>query len=217
MRGVFNLFQKKDQFRPEPGMQLEIELPEEDLVLHARVRQVGKKTLGATTSHPLPRFLGPGAKVRVHGLSGSTFYSYGATVHNCEGTSLDLSIPGSDAEAQALPAWSDEDRVDFSVHADYQASRSPYKQAADVLAVGRQSLLIQANVSIPSQTALELWLKLPGRDLPWQATARTVRSQPATEPRKHLVEIDLSEVPEAERSALWDAAVRQHMRLASKN
>lgn len=217
MRGMFNLFQKRGHFRPEPGMPLELEWNESgDVVLYAKIKQVQRRKMVVTCAGPLPR-IAPGARVRVCNLSPPWFYTYTASVHNCEGDTLELSLPNNELDSHQIPTFSEEDKVEYATHVDYQASRSPYKQAAEVVAVSRRGLTLQTNVSIPSQTQLELHLKLPNRSEPLPAQVRAVRSQDAGDDRrKYTTEVEFVTIPEPERMALWDVALSYHLRTTTR-
>ena len=178
MKGLLNLFKKSQAFRPQAGQPVELELSEPgqpESILYGVIRQVERKKLviegnGAGT-------IVPGAKVRVCALAKPWFFSYQANVLSREGQRVEVSVPSNDTENCPVPAFEDEHKLEFATPADYQASRSPYKQAAEVLAVGRRGLTLSTNVSIPNRTNLEISLRLPQLKQPISAQGRA-RSLP---------------------------------------
>ena len=198
-------------------MPVELEWTEagSEVVLYAKITQVQRKKMLVSCAPPGAR-IAPGAKVRVCSLSHPWFYSYTANVYRSEDETLELSLPNQELDSHQVPAFGDEDKLEYATHVDYQATRSPYKQAAEVVAVGRKGLTLQTNVSIPSQTQLELHLKLPNRPEPVPAQVRAVRSQNVGDRKKHNTEVEFVTIPEPERMALWDVALRHHLRVTTR-
>lgn len=221
MRGIIsNLFKKSGQFRPQVGQAVELEWSEPGLketILYGKITEIKKKTLSLQCSAPVNDKLGPGSKLRVCALSQPWFFSYTANIHSASGMLLEISLPSNDLENIAVPNFEEEDKLNYATSVDYQASRSPYKQAAEVVAVGRKGLTLQTNVSIPSQTNLELHLKLPHRTEPLPAQVKAVSSQTLTERKKYATEVEFVSIPEPDRQALWEVALRHHLRVKSRS
>ena len=181
MRGLINsLFKKNGQFRPQVGQVVEVEWSEpgvKETILYGKVAEIKKKTLVIDCNSGNQPKLGPGIKVRICSLSPPWFFSYVANIHGNETRGLEVSMPASADQLENLqvPSFDEEEKLDYATTVDYQASRSPYKQAAEVIAVGRKGLTLQTNVSIPSQTSLEIHLKLPNRSEPLPAQVKAVR------------------------------------------
>jgi hypothetical protein len=220
MRGLIsNLFKKSGQFRPQVGQVIELEWTEpgvKEVILYGSIAEVKKKTLSVACTAPLSEKLGPGSKLRVCSLSPPWFFSYVANVHSSSGSRLELSLPGQDLDNLQVPTFTEEEKLNFATSVDYQASRSPYKQAAEVVAVGRKGLTLQTNVSIPSQTNLELFLRMPDRSEPLPAQVKAVRSETLTERKKYATEVEFVNLPEPDRLALWEVALRHHLRVKTR-
>jgi len=222
MRGLISQFFKKGggQFRPQVGQPLELEWAEpgqKEAVLYGKISELRKKILVVQCPSSLISKIGPGAKLRVCSLSPPWFFSYMANVLGCEGSQLELSLPNQEQlENLPVPTFAEEEKLDFATSVDYQASRSPYKQAAEIIAVGRKGLTLQTNVNIPSQTSLELHLKLPNRNDPIPAQVKAVRSQNLVERKKFATEVEFVDFPESEREALWEIALRHHLRVKTR-
>jgi len=222
MRGLINnLFKKSGQFRPQVGQVVEIEWSEpgvKETVLYGKVAEIKKKTLviDCNASH-YPK-LGPGVKVRICSLSPPWFFSYVANIHGNTANLLEVSMPTNSEQLEnlAVPSFNEEEKLDYATSVDYQASRSPYKQAAEVTAVGRKGLTLQTNVSIPNQTNLEIHLKLPNRSEPLPAQVKAVRSETLTERKKYATEVEFVDFPEGERQELWAVALRHHLRVKTR-
>lgn len=221
MRGILNIFSRKGgNFKPQPGAEVEVEWTdpqtEEILVVFATIHEVQKKKLTLQTVTPVPSRLGPGAKVRLCSLDSSWFYAYQANVHSCSGQLLEVSLPtGDQLETHQIPTFDEAEKIDFVTTVDYRASRSPYNQVAEVVAVGRQGLTLQTNMSIPSQTPLELSLRLPNRSQPLTSQVKTVRSVAAEgERKKFLAEVEFVETGAVE--TLWTMALRNHLRTSTR-
>lgn len=220
MRGFLNLFSKKHPFRPQPNQPLELEWRESGLpecILYVGVVEVQRRKLVVQASRELPLNLGPGSKLRVCSLSPPWFQSYNANLLQVSGNRLELSLPNQDElENHQVPQFEEAQKVDFATPADYQASRSPYKQTAEVVAVGRKGLTLQTKVSIPSQTQLDIQLKLPDRSDPLPAQVKAVASINLTESKKYATEVEFVAIPEPELQALWDVALRHHLRVTTR-
>ena len=224
MRGLIsNLFKKNKPFRPKVGQVVELEwsdsaISDIEIILYGSIAEIRKKTVVVECTASLSDKLGPGSKLRLCSLSPPWFYSYVANVHSSEGNRLELSLPNADhMENLPVPTFDDEQKLDFATAVDYKASRSPHKQAAEVVAVGRHGLTLQTNVSIPSQTNLELNLKLPNRSEPLPAKVKAVKSQTLQEERKkYATEVEFVSIPEPERHALWEVALRHHLRTKTR-
>lgn len=221
MRGIIsNLFKKGGQFRPQVGQPVELEWSEpgvKESVLYGKITEIKKKTLTVQCGQPVSEKLGPGSKLRVCSLSQPWFFSYVCNVHSSSGMLLEVSLPTNDTENTAVPSFDEEEKLNYATPVDYQASRSPYKQAAEVVAVGRKGLTLQTNVSIPNQTNLELHLKLPNRTEPLPAQVKAVSSQTLTERKKYATEVEFVSIPEPERQALWEVALRHHLRVKTRS
>lgn len=223
MRGLINsLFKKNGQFRPQVGQIVEVEWSEpgvKETVLYGKVAEIKKKTLVIdcnSSNHPK---LGPGVKVRICSLSPPWFFSYVANIHSNEALGLEVSMPANADQLENLqvPSFNEEEKLDYATSVDYQASRSPYKQAAEVTAVGRKGLTLQTNVSIPSQTNLEIHLKLPNRSEPLPAQVKAVKSETLSERKKYATEVEFVDFPEGERQELWEVALRHHLRVKTRS
>ena len=222
MRGLINsLFKKSGQFRPQVNQVVEVEWSEpgiKETVLYGKVKEIKKKTLVIDCNSSSQPKLGPGVKVRICSLSPPWFFSYVANIHANESLGLEVSMPANaeQLENHQIPSFNDEEKLDYATSVDYQASRSPYKQAAEVTAVGRKGLTLQTNVSIPNQTNLELHLKLPNRSQPLPAQVKAVRSETLSERKKYSTEVEFVDFPEGERQELWEAALRHHLRVNTR-
>lgn len=217
---ILNLFSKRGQFRPQPGMTLEMEWSDPNVgeaILFATVTEVHKKKLVIKCETPLSSKMGPGARVRVCTLTHPWFHSYLANVLDRGGEqTLELSMPAQEPEAQQVPAFDDTEKLDYVTAADYQASRSPYKQSAEVVGVARNGLTLQTNVAIPAQTNLEVTLKLPGHGAPLSAQVRAVASQNVAERKKFNTEVEFVSIDDSGKQALWDVALRHHLRVTTR-
>ncbi len=217
MKGILNLFKKPQGFRPQVGQPIELELVEAgqpETVLYAIIRQVEKKMLVIEGNGS--DSIAPGTKVRVCALAQPWFHSYQAKVFARDGQRLEISLPGNDTDNKPVPTFEEEHKIDFATPADYQASRSPYKQAAEVLAVGRKGLTLSTNMSIPSQTSLEISMRLPQLKQPLSAQVKAVKSQ-SLEGKKFATEVEFVEFSESDREKLWELALRQHLRQTTRS
>lgn len=222
MRGLINsLFKKSGQFKPQVGQVVEVEWSEpgvKETVFYGKVAEIKKKTLVIDCNSGSQTKLGPGVKVRICSLSPPWFFSYVANIHGNEARGLEVSMPANADQLENLqvPSFDDEEKLDYATSVDYQASRSPYKQAAEVIAVGRKGLTLQTNVSIPNQTNLEIHLKLPDRSQPLPAQVKAVRSQTLSERKKYATEVEFVDFPEGQRQELWEVALRHHLRVKTR-
>ena len=220
MKGLISsLFKRSGQFRPQVGQVVELEWSEpgvKETILYGTIAETKKKTLVIDCTTPMSEKLGPGSKLRVCSLSPPWFFSYSANIHSSTGHRVELSLPTQDMENLQVPTFDEEEKLNYATSVDYQASRSPHKQAAEVVAVGRKGLTLQTNVSIPSQTNLEVFLKLPNRSQPLPAQVKAVRSQTLTERKKYATEVEFVSIPEPEIQALWDVALRHHLRVKTR-
>lgn len=222
MRGLINsLFKKSGQFRPQVGQVVEVEWSEpgvKETILYGKVSEIKKKTLLIECNSANQSKLGPGVKVRICSLSPPWFFSYVANIHANETRGLEVSMPANADQLDNLqvPSFDEEEKLDYATSVDYQASRSPYKQAAEVIAVGRKGLTLQTNVSIPSQTSLEIHLKLPNRSEPLGAQVKAVKSETLSERKKYATEVEFVDFPEGERQELWEVALRHHLRVKTR-
>lgn len=220
MKGILNLFKKQAAFRASLGQLLELEWQEAnqaEQVVYATVQEVAKKKLVLACSSPLSNKLAPGIKVRVCALSGGSFQSYQANLLDKNGNTLEVSLSGSETvDQQVVPNFDNDKKIDFVTSVDYQASRSPYKQAAEVIAVGRNGVTLKTNMSLPRQTQLEVFVKLPNRAQPLNGQVRTVSSESLADPKKFATEVEFVEFSEADREALWDVALRHHLRVTTR-
>lgn len=222
MRGLINsLFKKNGQFRPQVGQVVEVEWSEpgvKETILYGKVAEIKKKTLVIDCNAANQPKLGPGIKVRICSLSPPWFFSYVANIHSNEVRGLEVSMPANADQLENLqvPTFDEEEKLDYATSVDYQASRSPYKQAAEVTAVGRKGLTLQTNVSIPSQTSLEIHLKLPNRSEPLPAQVKAVKSETLSERKKYATEVEFVDFPEGERQELWEVALRHHLRVKTR-
>lgn len=223
MRGLINsLFKKNGQFRPQVGQVVEVEWSEpgvKETILYGKVAEIKKKTLIIDCNSSSQSKLGPGVKVRICSLSPPWFFSYVGNIHANEARGLEVSMPANADQLENLqvPSFEEEEKLDYATSVDYQASRSPYKQAAEVTAVGRKGLTLQTNVSIPSQTNLEIHLKLPNRSEPLGAQVKAVKSETLSERKKYATEVEFVDFPEGERQELWEVALRHHLRVKTRN
>lgn len=221
MRGIINLFQKRGQFKPEPNTAVELEWADpngdDTIVVYGTIRAVHKKKLVIECSTQLPTRLGPGEKIRVCSLAPPWFQSYIANVYARERGQLEISRPtGEQLENHQIPNFTQEEKLDYATSVDYKASRSPFKQVAEVVAIGRNGLTLQTNVSIPKQTCLEIHLKLPNRSEPLPAQVKAVSSQTLSERKKFATEVEYVTIQEPELDALWDLALRHHLRVTTR-
>lgn len=221
MRGIINLFQKRGQFRPAPDSPVELEwidpATQERVVLYATIVSVQKRKMVLQCSSERPARLGPGEKVRVCSLAPPWFFSYLANVHSVDKGTIEISKPlNEQLENHQVPEFSADEKLEYATPVDYKAARSPFTQVAEVTAIGRNGLTLQTNVSIPQQTCLELQLKLPNRAAPLPAQVKAVSSQNLKECKKFATEVEFVTIQEPERDALWDLALRHHLRTTTR-
>jgi hypothetical protein len=217
---ILNIFNKRAPFRPQPGMTLEIEWADPnagEVILFATVTEVHKKKMLIKCETPISSKLGPAARVRVCTLTPPWFYSYSANVlDRADEQRLEISMPAQEPEPQQVPVFDENEKLDYATGADYQATRSPYKQSAEVIAVARTGLTLQTNVAIPAQTNLEVTMKLPGRGEPLSAQVRALASHNVADRKKFNTEVEFVAIDDSGKQALWDVALRHHLRVSSR-
>lgn len=214
--GLFGLFGGgKPTFKPATHQTVEIEFEDvegEFQSYFVEILEVSKKslTLSAPGNDMNPVIIEPGIPVNVSYFDEgkSIFFTYKGLVKDSRDREFEVEAPSKNTvESEDVPPRDDTFRVEVNIPVRFQARRTVHAQMASTQAVTPHSLFLRTNLGIPPETEIRVVLEIPNASQ-IEVDAKALGSEKDPEDnRKHISQVQLEGVTEADRDAILSYAV----------
>lgn len=214
--GLFDFLRGgRPAYRPAAHQTVEIEFEDHEgefRLYFVEILETSKKslTLSAPGSEMSPVPIEPGTTLTVSYFdkAKNMFHSYEGQVKDSRDQEFEVAAPSrQNLVSSEVPARDDLFRIEVNIPVQFQAKRTNHAQMATTHAVTPDNLYLKTNLGIPPETEIRVTLEIPNTN-GIEVEARAVGSEKDPEDnRKHISEVLLENITEADRETILSYAV----------